>query len=418
MIEENILSAIIKDQRCDIMPELDTTLFTDPINKQVADLFLTIWTEKKRVDDTQVFMYLKEKKILSGAVFSKIKEVMKLDMILPSDWRSRLVENNDLQCLKRLQTELKTDQPITVKKEILFDCYEQIFKRKVERNYLLVDEIDKYIQKLKEGEKDQLNENAIPLSSCELKTLIGDYVFPFPYCISSRPGGYKTSFLFRLMRELLRWPLHDRARRGMFFSFEDNIDAVRTKFIAQTSKLDKKDLMLMNYQPEQIKYEELQSQMVIIDKKCTVNQFVQAVKRQMATSPVDFIMIDYIQRFRTVGNKLETMMDATDAILDITKDHMIPVIYTSQLGRNNEAKWSGTIEEEARFFAKLEEVEEKEVGKDHYRRWTVEKDTWGKKGRSFDIEFTPQTGDIYKTYYYDDETKTWYDVVKLHGGRR
>ena len=94
---------------------------------------------------------------------------------------------------------------------------------------------------------------------------------------------------------------------------------------------------------------------------------------------------------------MESMMDATDTILDLTKNFMVPVIFCSQLNRDMQAKWSGTIEEEVRFHAKIEEH-----GKDKpdVKIFNIDKHSWGSR-KKYLIDFDGPTGRLHGVYKYD-----------------
>ena len=332
ILQRNILKEIITEYRHDWIEQLDVRWF-DGDHKYIFHAIAYIHLGKKKAPTYEEVKGILEmgqdlKKYIRESCLKTLDTIISFDGMLTDDpihdlkkeYEKKKIHNG----LEKISKLTHDNKKIAIK-ELADDLSETVSDHGL---YDLGKEINNFAAQLETGEANDHLKYAIEIKDYRFMPIYGKRIMPFPYCIGSRPGGYKTSILIALMDMF-----NGMGKKGLFFSMEDPIEMLRNKYIASSKNVPLERVITANKDPElAAKISNSPNKRIhVVDKNQDVRKFRSNVDGYMRKYDIDYIMVDYLQLFSGEKDPIRKIEFICNEFMYICKDYKVPIIFTSQV---------------------------------------------------------------------------------------
>ncbi len=342
MIEKQVINAIVEHQKLEIMPNINPIWFADKINLELYKSVVYSFNENKKIDVNSLKTYIHSNghsTLMKSKMLGRLNDIINSDIFPTSDivknFQEYYIQTN---LNKYVEHHLNNDSTIDSKQNLLNDVYKKInVNIDMNESSTLEDAINEYVAnliKLDKGEEvftDKFQENSIKLHNLVLKRIFGNSLRPWPIGIGADPNFHKTSLLINLAVDINYSDIP-----GLFFSFEDTRDTLRSKFLAVKHNIPIKRVIDHAYteKEKELFYRQIKKKNLhIIDKRVNLLKFREIVDRHVMLYGIKYILVDYFQCFDVdyrIGEATSYGLFGKEFV-NIKHDYNIPVITTSQL---------------------------------------------------------------------------------------
>lgn len=388
---------ILEYSRLDYLSKINADWFGDPMTRYLFESIKSISTEREDINAEDLKTYLHREKRQDA--IGRLNRILTAEYIYPGNLDQLLHESYQERAISGLKRHMDSRDATL---ESTITAINETGRRLVNdiedsRMFHMDDLVGEYIEAKEKGIPNRLQKRTMGLSNYALSTIFDGRIYPFVYGIGARPGFHKTDFLINLMCDF-----YNRGHDGVFFSFEDNRETLRNKFLAVNHQITKKavnDFVVPERKMEEIKENRRKAKIVVFERRLNVDGFRHRVDQLFRTGDYRYILVDYIQLFKMgKGKRHEEMGQITKEFMDIANTYMVPVIFTSQVNQRDESsdgnvsldlgdfKESGDIEADVRMAILLQGRRS-----DTWKTANIAKNTWGRV-REIEIEFHLESG--------------------------
>jgi replicative DNA helicase len=340
VIENTCIYNVIENNNIELIYQINPLHFIDPVNSEIWKNILLCFkdTKKCNTDDIKNYVSIQGYQDLKlKQIISKIESIKSNYCPLPENAKDKMYKHFCIQKQKELVKILNNEHLThSIKNNKILEINKQISENNLNNTLTsLQDSIDLYITEMNDNKQTRLNERSISCDINWVKSIFQNYIRPCPIIIGAAPGYHKTTCAINLL-----WYFNFKKLNGMYFSWEDNIDVLRNKYIAIKKDISKQaidDGELTEYQKEQIKslYKK-ENRIWVTDQPYNILQFRREIDRQMSLKDYRFIIIDYIEMFLyNYKDEPKELKKIMNEIVRICNQYMIPVIILSQINYEN-----------------------------------------------------------------------------------
>jgi hypothetical protein len=407
-IQDIALYNIIKHNRTQyIKPEL-VPYFSD-INKKLYEVVFELYLRRIEINEDTIKNCINIqnwKDTIKAMAIDKAHTIVNMNIMagLLNIPQSLEREYFDTQFLKIRDSIMNERHTTEIKKQMILDVANVILKSKKADDVTYYDKIIAQIsEQNKTGQQTKTVKRSITLQDEMLKTIFGSVLYPHIYTITARPNDFKTTLALNLVSHL-----EELKKVGVVISFEDNHEVIALKIFAIKSGMDKRELIQQKYSSQRFdEYLPTQKKhIIILDKLRTSIELKTDLDNLCNSQDIDYIMIDYLQRIKPEGSQgiYERMQGVTDMLLEINKQHDIPIIQLSQTDKTNmqagillgmgSEKGSGEIAQNTRYGISINPAQSSDYPEiEGYERRIINKykTTLEAKGIVY-ADFEPQSG--------------------------
>jgi replicative DNA helicase len=333
--QELYLYAIIQKKHFkDLKPEY-IQLFTDEISSKILEcVWLNFMAKEpitvKSITDTISNQPIKD--IKKQIYISKLSDICQIDRYMDYDYVQALKDEFFNTRLNQLLNVL-VDKKLTpkIKSDKMIEISDEIRKTQTTKDLVTYNQICRQMVTAIDNDVDtDLFSKSIVITDYMLKGIFGERIYPQLQMITARPGDCKTTLMLNLAAHF-----DDLGRPGLIVSMEDDAEIVAMKLLSIKSGAKKTDIINRKADIKLLKrYQCCKSENIfIMDRQKTLTQLKADIDFLAAIYQIDWIMFDYIQRIKPERgqDRNETVARAADGMLEINKQHKIPVIVLSQV---------------------------------------------------------------------------------------
>lgn len=292
------------------------------------------------------------------------------DPIYPDDLPGRLLEAHQERVRKNLIATLN-DPSHTIESHIqaIESAREAVKIGDTTGSTDMDDAVEDYYKTVEEGKPSAFRQRIMTLRSGPIRTMFDGRIYPVLYIIAARPGFSKTQTLYNIAEDL-----YGEGRRGVWYSFEDNKDRCRAKWIALRSGTEYNQIInetIKDVAPLRKKTENTSGgKLDVIDRRMTPMEWERDCRSRIEMGHVDFVLVDYLQLFRYDKRaEVAELNTIINSMTSISNDHIVPIVCLSQVNNREEEggevklhmghlKGTGGIEEGARMIYAIDGFKE------------------------------------------------------------
>jgi hypothetical protein len=360
---ECLINVLFNLNRKDLLLDLNRNLITDKLQAQIIRGALEIAGSGRDLTHEN-FLNWEHRETNSQNLVNYFNSIVKTPVLPPPDIHRQIrIEHDYARIGDFIKNTQDKNSTYEIRVENVINLYKSIIHNtELKKIHSAKGMLISFLDSLEKKEEDEYLKRSVKIDNENIRSLMfSDYIFPRPHTILGLPGRYKTSIAINILDFLL---FHQK--KGLYFSLEDSRHVMLKKWLSVSIGQSKNDFIQNKVTYESIKHLRSVSNefLFIVDNSCTVDDIVTLVDSQMAKSPIDFIMVDYVQLVSSGGekgkSKREVIGDFMEAIKDMCSKYLISAFITSQapkqdnefkvLGLGDE-KESGAISELTRWAA-------------------------------------------------------------------
>lgn len=433
-IEKIVLGLIIKRGGDDVIADMKTEYFQNPINREIFNTLKYLFIEGETIDvasvsvETKKATYVVELVEQSDYTAGTKDELDKLVLELKKSYAKRKM----LHAMKNAYETIRESGIIDAKTQLVADLDQIDIKDTKERPKPLKESLIRTAQWLEKQFKLQEEEMLLTTQLPSFNKIIGGLMPQNLIFIAARPSVGKTAFSMDIARYIAK-----KGHRALFVSLEMSDIALATRYIAGESKMDMQKIRtgrLKNRDWAKLgqAIEKLSNLDIVIDDiSRKVSDIKVTAKEMQASGGLDLIVVDYIQLLQPEGNnhnREQEVASISRSLKRLAMDLDIPVIALSQLSRQAEGKRpvlsdlreSGSQEQDADMVIFLWEPDEEYLEETEQVEWISAKQQTNRLGgRMLELVVAKQRngplGAIYMAYFPSQtkfiELSNWEEVA-------